>query len=124
MMCFIYSKRPESCLSENFGELYNRSDMVICVAIGVLLRTVVVLFLVDVLQVFVNLARCSGRPLTPESRSGLFRSRPSSSATDYSWLRNLRMRFLPNTVQHGTPPYYKTTGRLPSCKMHCGCLPK
>src|SRR6266446_2265475 len=26
--------------------------------------------------------------------------RPNSSATDYSWLRNLRMTFLPNAVQH------------------------
>src|SRR5258708_5136098 len=30
----------------------------------------------------------------------------SSSASDYSWLRNLGMRFLPNVVQHRTEPPY------------------
>src|SRR5437879_8349510 len=57
MMRLIYGQGPESCLSEYLGELYNRSDLIIWIATRVLLRMVVVLFFVDVLQVFVNLAR-------------------------------------------------------------------
>lgn len=44
-------------MSEYLWELCNRSDLVIWVAIGVVVRTVVVLFFVDVFQLFVNLAR-------------------------------------------------------------------
>jgi hypothetical protein len=57
MMRLIYGERPESCLSEYLGEPYNRSDLILWIAIGMLLSTVVVLFFADVLQLFVNLAR-------------------------------------------------------------------